>query len=201
MACEFSGRVREAFRSLGHDAWSCDLLPALDGSKRHLRCDVREVLGDGWDLMIAHPPCTYLTSAVGRLLRLDRNRMLKSYAAGCFARDLFNCGITCVAVENPVGILPSYIGPYAQIIHPWMFGDPYKKRTCLWLKGLKPLIPNTDSDVLRSLAVSFIKSRNTVDKYTAGHISDLRLPRNLARSMTFPGIARAMAEQWGGVEI
>lgn len=194
MACEFSGRVREAFRSLGHDAWSCDLLPALDGSKRHLRCDVREVLGDGWDLMIAHPPCTYLTSAAA-YLRKDKQRRIQMGLAIEFVKTLMDAPIPRVAVENPTGILSEIIGKPSQIIHPWMFGDLFKKRTCLWLKGLPTLVPTHCG--LKDHAIGFVDSTTGVINRSEG----TRLPRKLTRSMTFPGIARAMAEQWGGVEI
>lgn len=194
MACEFSGRVREAFRSLGHDAWSCDILPALDGSKRHLRCDVREVLGDGWDLMIAHPPCTYLTAAAA-YLRKDKQRRIQMGLAIEFVKTLMDAPVPRVAVENPTGILSEMIGKPSQIIHPWMFGDLFKKRTCLWLRGLPTLVPTHYG--LKDHAIGFVDSTTGVINRSEG----TRLPRKLARSMTFPGIARAMAEQWGGVEI
>lgn len=152
VACEYSGRVREAFRKLGHDAYSCDILPADDGSPYHYQCDVAEVIGLGWDMMIAHPPCTYLTIAaewayndvqtknikpgtlIGEARRQARNEAL------AFFKMLYDAPIKRICVENPVGVVPSRLGiPSTQTIQPHMFGEDASKATCLWLKGLPKL--------------------------------------------------------------
>jgi len=194
VACEFSGRVREAFRAHGREAWSCDLLPALDSSRFHIRGDVREVLGDGWDLMIAHPPCTYLTSAAA-CRRNDRKWRIEMEKAVGFVKELIDADIPRIAVENPTGVLTERIGKPDQVIHPWMFGDLYKKRTCLWLRNLPVLLPSHTG--LREHAIGFVDSCTGVINRSEG----TKLPRRLTRSMTFPGIAWAMASQWGGVEV
>jgi hypothetical protein len=174
-ACEFSGRIREAFRSRGHDAWSCDLEPALEPSSFHIQADVRSHLA-GWDLIIAFPPCTYLTKA-GASWRNDW-RDDQTRQAVEFVRLLWEAG-NRVVIENPVGSLSTLWQKPTQIVEPYWFGDPYFKKTCLWIKGLAPL--------------------EIGDDYITGPcrrwITDNRNPRR--RSLTFPGIAKAMAEQWG----
>jgi hypothetical protein len=208
VACEFSGVVRRAFLDRGHDAWSCDLLPAEDGSNRHYQCDVRELLeGCGlrgaFDLMIAHPPCTYLTCAaewaygegpyhqrvkpetlVGAARRAAR---VDSIA---FVETLLNCGIPRVCVENPVGVLSRALGRPAQTVQPWMFGDDASKATCLWLKGLPPLLA-TDR-------LPGGKSARRANQTASGQNRLSPSPdRWKLRSVTYPGIAAAMADQWG----
>ena len=180
VACEFSGIVRDAFLRHGSDAYSCDLLPAFDGNRwlsshpRHLRCDVRDVLNDGWDLMIAHPPCTYLALSGMRHATAE-----KSEEALEFARTLLYAPIPRICLENPQSIIQTRITHYNQIIQPWMFGDPYQKTTWLWLKNLPNLVPST------------LERPKELKTHRA-----FKLPRNLARSVTFPGIAEAMASQW-----
>lgn len=184
VACEFSGIVREEFRKLGHDAWSCDLEDTeIEGN--HYKCDVREVLSLPWDLMIAHPPCTHLAcSGAKHFWRKEKEQK----EALDFVRLLLNSNIEKIALENPIGVISTKIRKPDQIIQPWMFGEPYQKTTCLWLKHLDKLEPT-----------------NIVDKgefivYASGR----KLPKwysNLSgkdRSRTFQGIAIAMAEQWGG---
>lgn len=185
MACEFSGTVREAFRALGHDAWSCDLLPTLVPSKKHIRGDVREVLGNGWDLVIAHPPCTYLTSAAAHL-RNNSQRLIRMEYAIQFVRDIWDSGSN-VVIENPSGILSSRFRPPDQTVHPWMFGDPFMKRTCLWMKGVQKLTPTSTL------------TKRDAQKW----ILDVKADglRRLNRSITFKGMAWAMAMQWGGVNL
>lgn len=142
VACEYSGRVREAFRKLGHDAWSCDLLESEDNSPYHIQGDVLSLLVDGWDLMIAHPPCTYLSvSGMHWTSRGLRDPQLTEDALD-FVKKLMDAPIAKIAVENPISIISSRIRKPDQIIQPWWFGEDASKKTCLWLKGLNPLRHN-----------------------------------------------------------
>jgi hypothetical protein len=191
VACESSGVVREAFRALGHDAWSCDLLPADDGSPYHLQCDALSVLGWGWDLLICHPPCTYLTVSANKWLKDQPERSSGTLVGAArreareesiaFALAFMNAPIDRIAMENPIGCLSSRYRKPDQVIQPWMFGHGETKATCLWLKNLPKLIPT-----------NIVESREQ-----RLH----RLPpgpnRWKERSKTFPGIAQAMASQWG----
>lgn len=187
IACEFSGIVREAFRKRGHDAWSCDFLPTeIEGN--HIQGDVLEILGNGWDLMVAHPPCTYLCRNNARCLREGKWDLFKGGVE--FFRALQGAPIEKVALENPVPHLTAkyYMGGYSQIIQPWMFGHDYSKRTCLWLKNLPPLFAT------ELVEITYITTPNGF-RYTKGYY---KMPRTTkARSRTFQGIANAMAEQWG----
>lgn len=185
VACEFSGRVRDAFRAKGHDAWSCDIEPTESDPQWHLQCDVREPLyALSWDMMIAFPPCTYLSNTnafLGRQHSPEEDQALD------FVCDLMNAPIPRIAIENPLGAINRRIRKPDQLIQPYHFGDPWRKRTYLWLKNLPKLIP-TSPDACRpgSDFPSWV--------YRPGQSRDTR-SRN--RSMTFPGIAAAMAEQWG----
>jgi hypothetical protein len=192
VACEFSGIVREAFRARGHDAWSCDLEESeVEGP--HYKCDVIEVLGLGWDLMIAHPPCTYLTNAGVHYLHPHADwkvprvvggvRMFAMREAAQFFRTLQNAPIERVCVENPIPhrYAREIIGQYDQIIQPWMFGDNEVKTTCLWLKELPKL---------RDTSVTLGNThRHEVVRWHKNRAKE--------RSRFFPGIAAAMADQWG----
>lgn len=178
VACEFSGIVREAFRKLGHDAWSCDLLPADDGSEFHLRGDVLEILGDGWDLMIAHPPCTYLAVSGARYWA---ERLPEQHEALFFVRQLLNAPVPRIALENPIGKISTSIRRPDQIIQPWQFGHGETKATCLWFKGL-PLLEPTNIVEGREARI---------------HRMPPSKERSKLRSVTCQGIADAMAEQWG----
>ena len=145
VACEFSGTVREAFAALGHDAWSCDLLPT-ERPGQHIQGDALAVLGDGWDLMVAHPPCTYLTVSGNKWMRPEFAERFPGRAgqredAAAFFLALYNAPIPRVAVENPIGVMSSRFRKPDQVIQPWMFGHGEVKATCLWLRGLQPLIP------------------------------------------------------------
>lgn len=202
VACEFSGRVRDAFRARGHEAWSCDILPTeTDGP--HLQCDVREVLKEGWDLMVAHPPCTYLSRAGARWWN-DTHRMKLADIAAEFVFALRDAPIERIAIENPIGQL-NYRWRYPdQTINPYDFGDPYSKATCLWLKGLPRLIPSHlgQGDWFSSERPAFVPflPSNTGgakrgQKHTKGAVSGGK-----DASRTFPGIAVAMAAQWGELE-
>lgn len=191
VACEESGVVREAFRRRGHDAVSCDILPARDGSIHHRQVDVREILDEGWDLMIAHPPCTHLAVSGARWFK---DKVYEQLAALQFVRRLMEAPIERIAIENPVSVISSAIRRPDQIVQPWMFGDEATKTTCLWLKNLPPLVP---TNVVDRGQRHVTKSGRSLPKW-------YNLPpspeRARIRSTTFPGFAEAMAEQWGGLK-
>lgn len=189
VACEFSGVVREAFRRRGHDAWSCDLLPALDESAFHIYGDVREHLDRGWDLMIAHPPCTYLSNMSNCRIK-EPGRLAGRVLAMSFFRDLADTRISKIAIENPRGYPERAYRPADQIIQPWQFGHPVSKQTCLWLKGLPLLKPANIVEPIRTHDGK--RYRTFVDG-----VSNWRGDAGKMRSITFQGIADAMAEQWG----
>lgn len=190
VACEYSGRVRQALRDLGHDAWSCDFLPAEDDSPYHLDVDVLELLNEGWDMMIAHPPCTYL--AVSGLHWNGRipGRAEKTEEALEFVKALMGASINKIAVENPVSCISTRIRKPDQIIQPWYFGEDASKKTCLWLKNL-PLLVETNrlpGDSKTRRANQTASGQNNI-----GPSKD----RWKERSRTYQGIANAMAQQWG----
>ena len=192
VACEYSGTVSDAFIAAGHEAMSCDLLPT-EVSGPHYQGDVRDVLNDGWDLMIAHPPCTYLSvSGMHWTTRGIRDPQLTEDALG-FVRLLMDAPINRVAIENPISIISSRISKPNQIVTPYQFGHDASKKTCLWLKNLPPLRPT-----------SFIEPRIVNGKPRRGNQTNSgqnKLPpshdRWKIRSHTYPGIAQAMANQWG----
>lgn len=203
VACEFSGVVREAFRKLGHDAWSCDLRRAEDHSPFHIEGDCRAVLQVPWDLMIAHPPCTHLSLSGNRWLRdhwvQRKNKPARWHdgsakraaqkEAADFFRLLLDARIPKRCLENPMSRASSLVGPKTQTIHPWQFGHPEKKTTWLWLRGLPLLIPtkNVRAEMLKL-------PKNQQERIWS-------MPpgpeREKLRSVTFQGIADAMAAQWG----
>lgn len=192
VGCEFTGSVRRALRALGHDAWSCDLLPAADGDPHHIQGDVLDVLDDGWDGAILHPPCTYLANSGVRWLyggrghQRDADRWKKMEAAARFFRACLDAPIKRLAVENPIqhGHCRKIIGRGPdQTIQPWMFGHGETKATCLWLKGLPHLEPTCVVDGRRPRV----------------HFASPGQDRWKERSITLPGIAKAMALQWAGV--
>ena len=191
VACEFSGVVREAFRKLGHDAWSCDLLPSeIPG--QHLQCDIRKILDYGfWDLMIAHPPCTDLSVSGARYFAAKRADG-RQQASIDFFMDLANAPIPLIAIENPIGIMSTIWRKPDQIIQPWMFGHPESKATCLWLKGLPTLH-----------ATNILVNSGRWNNQTPSGQNKLgpSPDRAMNRSRTYAGIAAAMAEQWGVVTI
>jgi site-specific DNA-cytosine methylase len=188
IACEYSGVVREAFRKRGHDAWSCDLLESDDSSPFHFKQDVLEVLVQGWDLMIAHPPCTHLAVSGAKHF----HKKVKEQAEALdFVRVLLNAPISKIALENPVSVISSKIRKPDQIVQPWMFGDPFTKTTCLWLKGLPKLVP---TKIVDKGARHVTKSGKSLPQwYNLPPSKD----RWKIRSRTFQGFADAMAEQWG----
>lgn len=179
IACEYSGTVREAFSKLGHDAWSCDILETeIPGN--HLQCDVREILGDGWDMMIAHPPCTHLAVSGARWFKYKQKEQAEALE---FVQLLLNAPIERIALENPISIISSQIRKPDQIIQPWQFGHGETKATCLWLQNLPKLQPT-----------NIVEGREQrIWKMPPGE------NRWKERSRTFEGIAQAMANQWGNV--
>ena len=191
VACEYSGVVRDAFKALGHDAWSCDILPT-ESLGNHIQGNCLEILNSGWDLMIAHPPCTHIAVSGSRHFRqkiLDGRQQ----SGIDFFIKLVNAPIAKIAIENPVSIMSSKYRRPDQYIHPYEFGDPVSKKTCLWLKGLPPLVPTR--------IVKPTKTQTTSGRvYDSWWLWTSSLPskiRGKVRSKTFPGIAKAMAEQWG----
>lgn len=193
IACEFSGTVREAFRQLGHDAWSCDLL-ASEKRGPHFQCDVVSVLEKGWDLMIAHPPCTYLCSSGLHWNHRTPGRAEKTEDALAFVHILLSAPIQQIVLENPVGCISTKIRPYDQTVQPYEFGDDASKKTCLWLKGVQKLRPT--NYVEPRLVNGKPRWANQTDsgQNRLGPSAD----RWALRSITYPGLASAMAEQWGG---
>ena len=193
IACEFSGIVRRAFSARGHDAWSCDLLPAEDGSNRHITGDARDILNDGWDLlMVAHPPCTRLCNSGVRWLsvpppgRTAENMQDELLQGAALFSAFWNAPIDRIAIENPVmhkhakALIENYSKP-AQSIQPWHFGHGETKRTCLWLRNLQPLTPTNIVEGREARVHRMPPSPN----------------RWRERSRFFTGIADAMASQWG----
>lgn len=202
IACESSGVVRDAFIRRGVDAWSCDLLASEVGGP-HYQCDVRDVLGMGWDLLIAHPPCTFLSSSGLHWNRRRPGRSAQTEAAAAFAMELWRQEIPGVCIENPVGALSRYIGPPTQIIQPYQFGADASKRTCLWLRGLAllsptefvtPRVPNAAGVDMFGFLIGRPRWSNQTDS------GQNKLPpsenRWRERSRTYPGIAEAMADAW-----
>lgn len=186
VACEFSGIVRDAFRRHGHDAWSCDIIPcAYCDPAYHIQADVRSVMYDGsWNIMLAFPPCTFLTTAANG--RRSPARDLAREQALEFVRELLDAPIERIALENPVGVIGTRIRKSDQLVQPYMFGSPWHKTTLLWLKNLPPLEPT--------------KMVEPVKYAKDGDILYGNLTRAQVRSLTDYGIANAMAEQWGTLE-
>ena len=197
VACEFSGIVRDAFRALGHDATSCDLLPS-ERPGPHIEGDVLEVLGDGWDLIVAHPPCTYLANSGasrlyvgGRGSRIpNEQRWQRMREGAAFFRACLDAPATRVAVENPVMLGHAGLPKPTQTIQPWQFGHPESKTTCLWLRGLPPLIP---TNVLPRPASGHWENQTPSGQNRLGPSPT----RWMERSRTYEGFAQAMAQQWG----
>jgi len=186
VACEQSGTIREEFRELGFDAWSCDLVES-DIPGNHLVQSALEVMYQGWDLMVAHPPCTHLATSGAKHFK-KKIKEGKQQAALDFIKLLMSAPINHIAIENPIGVISTKIRKPDQIIQPWQFGDEFQKSTCLWLKNL-PLLEHT-------------KIVSKGEFYTSP--SGKRMPKwfsdnksSKVRSKTFPGIAKAIANQWG----
>lgn len=179
IACEFSGSVRDAFLRGGHDAMSCDLLPT-ERPGPHYQGDVRDILGERWDLMVAHPPCTHLAVSGARHFARKRASGEQQEALD-FVRLLLDAPIAKIALENPISIISSKIRKPDQIVQPWMFGHGETKATCLWLKNLPKLTP---TEVVDGREARVHRMPPSADRWKK-------------RSETYPGIAKAMAEQWG----
>lgn len=187
VGCEYSGRVRQAFAARGHEVYSCDLLPAGDGeTKYHYQGDIRDILYDDWDLMIAFPPCTHLAVSGARWFK---DKVQEQQEALEFVQMLMDAPIPKIAIENPISVISSRIRKPDQIVQPWWFGDTVQKSTCLWLKGL-PLLTKTN-DVYKEMMELPRKEREKIWYASPGP------DRWKVRSTTFPGFASAMAEQWG----
>ncbi len=189
VACEFSGRVRDAFRARGHDAWSCDLLPT-EVPGPHYQVDVRDVLDEGWDLMIAHPPCQFLCRAGIHWNSRRPDRAAQTEDALAFVVHLLEAPIPRIAVENPIGVIASRVRKPDQTVQPWQFGHPESKATCLWLKGLPRLQP---TDVLPMPESGHWENQTASGQNKHGPSAD----RWKIRSRTYEGFAAAMAAQWG----
>ena len=190
VACEYSGRVRDAFAKLGHDAWSCDIIPT-ETPGNHYEGSVLDILGGGWDLMIAHPPCTYLSNAGARHLypkgQLNQKRLTQGLVTKEFFMALYNAKIPKIAIENPTPSKVFGLPQYTQAIQPYEYGHPYKKRTCLWLVGLPKLIPTK------------IVAERQSTKVVGNWFNKGGKERQKERARTFEGIADAMANQWGNL--
>jgi hypothetical protein len=214
VACEESQSVTKAFRALGHEAYSCDILPCSGGNPEwHLQGDVFGYINEGWELMVAHPPCTFLAgSSVQWLshpedkeLPFDERRPHPKYPnrrqdmldSVEFVKNLYNCNIPKVAIENPVGLLSSRWRKPDQIIQPYMFGDEATKTTCLWLKDLPNLEP---TEIVGKGERTVFASGKSHPKWYADALASAKTPeeRRTLRSKTFQGIANAIAMQWGG---
>jgi len=204
IACEESQTVCKEFRALGHQAYSADILPCSGGYPEwHIQGDVTKILKDGWDLMIAHPPCTYLAVSGNRWLynkdgSKNEERWKNRSEALDFVRTLLESPIQRIALENPVSVISSQIRKPEQIIQPYMFGDQATKTTCLWLKNLPPLYPTNLVDKGERVVY---KSGKSHPKWYAEALSKAKTSeeRRTLRSKTFIGIAKAMANQWGNI--
>ena len=213
IACEESQRTCSEFRKLGHNAFSCDLLEPSGGLfSYHIKGDVRPVALNGdfttmdgvshrceWDLIIAHPPCTYLTNTGNRWYNIEKygDKARERYHNRDEAIEffMFFTRLKCphIAIENPIGCMSTYYRKPNQIIHPYMFGDPERKATCLWLKNLPPLYP---TNIVTPKIITYQNGRGTDSRW---HMDSLKLradERARVRSVTFPGMATAFAEQW-----
>jgi hypothetical protein len=198
LACEESQAVCKEFRALGHEAYSCDILPTSgDNPEWHIQSDVLDQLENGWDMIIGFPPCTYMTN--GGAVRMypkkgeiDQMRYEKAMEAKTFFMAIYNAPAKHIAIENPLPMKVIGLPERSQMIHPYQFGDPYSKKTCLWLKNLPNLVP---TNVLTEYQ-PFINGGG--GRMNRSHYKDKKFAAgSIARSKTFPGIAKAMAQQWG----
>lgn len=191
IACEYSGIVRNAFAIAGHDATSCDFLDTEIPGK-HYKGNVFDIINDGWDMMIAFPPCTYLTVAANRSYLNNPPRWEERLKAVKFVHKLLNAPIEKIVLENPVGAISTWIRKPDQIIQPYEYGHPMSKKTCLWLKGL-PLLKPT-----KIVEPEWIRDKTAGKRYSPLHYKTFcTADAWKIRSKTFPGIAKAMADQWG----
>ena len=201
VACEESQEVCKEFRKLGHEAYSCDIQDCSGGHPEwHIKQDVIPLLNEKWDMIIAFPPCTFLTVTGNRWFNVERygekafQRQKDREVAIKFFMAFANADCERIAIENPIGVMSTYYRKPNQIIHPYLFGDPERKATCLWLKGLPELKP---TNIVEPNIISYKNGKGTDSPW---HMNTMCLPkeeRAKLRSKTFPGIAKAMAEQWG----
>jgi hypothetical protein len=201
VACEESQAVTIEFRKLGHEAYSCDIEPCSGGHPEwHLQQDVTEILKQKWDMIIAFPPCTYLTNAGAVRLRvkgeIDQERMAKAVEAKEFFMKFYNHPCEYIAIENPTPGKIHNLPEYTQVIQPWQHGHPYTKRTCLWLKNLPTLDP---TNIIREGVTPYVNGgcKDANGNYRRAQGRKERDPKT--RSKTFIGIAKAMAQKWGGI--
>ena len=199
VACEESQEVCKAFRERGHEAYSCDIQECSGGRPEwHLKVDALEMLKIKWDLIIAHPPCTYLSNAGARWLwagkQLNQERYEKGLSGKEFFMRFFNADCEKIAIENPIPSSIYNMPHYSQVIEPYYFGEPWSKKTCLWLKGLPPLLPTELVHDHKPYCSSGSYSKTHDPKYIG---ASRKGGAAKVRSKTFPGIAKAMAEQWG----
>ena len=209
VACEESQVVCSAFRAKGHEAYSCDIVPCSGGHPEwHIQDDVLKHLNDGWDLMIAHPPCTYLTVTGNKWFKPEYKERFPTREndrkeAISFFTNFVNSTIPKIAIENPIGIMSTIYRKPDQIIQPYHFGDPFQKTTCLWLKGLPKLyhLSTGEFSDRRHLVdkgeIIVYKSGKKCSKWYAMAATGGIAARQKIRSQTFPGIAKAFADQWG----
>lgn len=190
VACEESGTVRDAFARLGHEAWSADIQESRTAGNHYLG-NVLDIIDENWDLMIAHPPCTYLCVPGAHYLNTRKDRCFDMNLARDFFIKLQNANIKKICIENPVPHSFANLPKYNQIIHPWQFGHEFSKRTCLWLKNLPKLIP---TDIKENKGERYYRAdgSSSNSKWYAGATAK-------ERSKTFQGIADAMAIQWGNL--
>ena len=202
VACEYSGTVRDAFIRAGHYAASCDILPSESPLGDHYQCDIMDIIDHGWDLMIAHPPCTFMSNAGACRMYpqkgiVDPERLKKALDAKEFFMKLLDAPIPMICIENPKPLNIVGLPPETQIIQPWMFGEPYTKKTLLWLKNLPPLI---ETDVITEGIVPFCPS-GTGRKLGGKSLgAAIRGNDSKNRSKFFKGMADAMAAQWGNLQ-
>lgn len=208
---ETSGRTRDAFRARGHDAWSCDLLPAETATPYHYQCDVLSIIGHGWDMMIAHPDCTYLTVAANKYLKDDPGvkcapgvlygaaRRVEVEVSLTFVLTLMAAPIKKIVIENPIGVISTRIRKPDQIIQPYEFGDDASKRTCLWLKGVAPLVIDPAKRYPGRWVMCNGKMVERWGNQTDSGQNKLApsADRWKERARTYQGISDAFAEQWG----
>jgi site-specific DNA-cytosine methylase len=201
VACEYSGTVRDAFTKLGHDAWSCDILPT-ESPGNHIQDDILKHLDNNWDLMIAHPPCTYLSNAgirwfneekYGEKAKLRKQLRLEALE---FVKKLYYCNIPKICIENPVGYLNHNFKKPDQIVQPYFFGDEESKRTCFWFKNLKPL---EHTKLVKPKIYAYYKTGRKIGKPIYFHEYNSGKDRAKIRSKFWKGIAEAMAAQWGTI--
>lgn len=197
IACEFSGIIRDAFARRGHDAWSCDFLPS-ERKGNHIQGNVLDIIDDGWDLMIAHPPCNYLAVTANRSFLNNPDRWQKRLDAMRFVYHLMNSDIPRICIENPVGVISTHIRKPDQYIQPYEYGHPMTKKTGLWLKSL-PLLKPTNIVIPEFVICQTSGKRYSPMSFHSSSTNNVNIQKD--RSRTFTGIAEAMSKQWGKLNL